>query len=66
MVSKCEDEQREMLRLAQTMFDTKLPPGEMMLQPFAEGSSIKKFDVHVCINSVKLTHTMAYDKTFNN
>ncbi|KAM7475712.1 hypothetical protein LguiB_022955 [Lonicera macranthoides] len=45
MVSKCDNEQREMLRLAETMFDTKLPPGEMMLQPFAEGSSIKKFDV---------------------
>lgn len=48
-----------MLRLAETMFDTKLPPGEMMLQPFAEGSSIKKFDVHVCITSFKLTHMMA-------
>ncbi|KAK3043316.1 hypothetical protein RJ639_002559, partial [Escallonia herrerae] len=44
-LSKCEDEQKEMLRLAGTMFDTKLPPGVMMLQPFAEESSIKKIAV---------------------
>nr|XP_016489287.1 PREDICTED: uncharacterized protein slr0889-like [Nicotiana tabacum] len=44
-LSKCENEQKEMLRLAQTMFDTKLPPGVTMLQPFAEGSSIKKIAV---------------------
>ncbi|VFQ93715.1 unnamed protein product [Cuscuta campestris] len=44
-LSQCEDEQKELLRLAQTMFDTKLPPGVTMLQPFAEGSSIKKIAV---------------------
>lgn len=43
----CEDEQQEMLRLAQTMFDTKLPPGVAMLQPFSEESSIKKIAVQV-------------------
>ena len=37
-----------MLKLAQTMFDTKLPPGVVMLQPFAEESSIKKIAVQVC------------------
>jgi aarF domain-containing kinase len=36
-----------MLRLAQTMFDTKLPPGVSMLQPFSEESSIKKIAVRV-------------------
>ncbi|CAK9156878.1 unnamed protein product [Ilex paraguariensis] len=44
-LSNCEDEQKEMLRLAQTMFDTKLPPGVTMLQPFSEESSIKKIAV---------------------
>ncbi|KAG5537125.1 hypothetical protein RHGRI_024528 [Rhododendron griersonianum] len=44
-LSKCEDEQKEMLKLAQTMFDTKMPPGVTMLQPFSEGSSIKKISV---------------------
>ncbi|KAK6123694.1 hypothetical protein DH2020_042563 [Rehmannia glutinosa] len=44
-LSKCEDEKKEMLRLAQTMFDTKLPPGVTMLQPFSEESSIKKIAV---------------------
>ncbi|KAA8542169.1 hypothetical protein F0562_023321 [Nyssa sinensis] len=44
-LSQCEDEQKEMLRLAQTMFDTKLPPGVTMLQPFSEESSIKKIAV---------------------
>ncbi|KAI4343655.1 hypothetical protein L6164_010977 [Bauhinia variegata] len=44
-LSKCENEQQEMLRLAETMFDTKLPPGVVMLQPFSEGSSIKKIAV---------------------
>lgn len=29
------------------MFDTKLPPGVVMLQPFAEESSIKKVGVQV-------------------
>lgn len=36
-----------MLKLAQTMFDTKLPPGVKMLQPFSEESSIKKIAVQV-------------------
>ncbi|KAH7865373.1 hypothetical protein Vadar_005749 [Vaccinium darrowii] len=44
-LSKCEDEQNELFKLAQTMFDTKLPPGVTMLQPFSEGSSIKKVSV---------------------
>lgn len=44
-VSNCLNEQQEMLRLAQTMFDTKLPPGVSMLQPFSEDSSIKKISV---------------------
>ncbi|KAJ7945755.1 Protein kinase superfamily protein [Quillaja saponaria] len=44
-LSKCEDEQQEMLKLAQAMFDTKLPPGVVMLQPFSEESSIKKIAV---------------------
>ncbi|WCJ36214.1 Protein kinase superfamily protein [Euphorbia peplus] len=44
-LSTCENEQQEMLKLAQTMFDTKLPPGVVMLQPFAEESSIKKIAV---------------------
>ncbi|KAL6576317.1 hypothetical protein OROHE_000098 [Orobanche hederae] len=41
--STCENE--ELLRLAQTMFDTKLPPGVTMLQPFSDESSIKKIAV---------------------
>ncbi|KAL4341759.1 hypothetical protein GQ457_08G037270 [Hibiscus cannabinus] len=44
-VSNCKNEQQELLRLAQTMFDTKLPPGVVMLQPFAEDASIKKIGV---------------------
>lgn len=44
-LSKCENEQKEMLTLAETMFDTRLPPGVTMLQPFAEESSIKKIAV---------------------
>ena len=47
-LTKCEDEQNEMLKLATTMFDTKLPPGVMMLQPFSEDSSIKRISVEVC------------------
>ncbi|KAI8019134.1 DExH-box ATP-dependent RNA helicase DExH1 [Camellia lanceoleosa] len=42
---KCEDGQKEMLKLAQTMFDTKLQPGVKMLQPFSEESSIEKIAV---------------------
>ncbi|KAF9594326.1 hypothetical protein IFM89_030455 [Coptis chinensis] len=41
-LSKCKDEQKEMLKLAQSMFDTKLPAGSKMLQPFSEDSSLKK------------------------
>lgn len=44
-LTKCADEQKEMLRLAATLFDTKLPPGVMMLQPFSEESSIKRISV---------------------
>ncbi|KAH6799568.1 hypothetical protein C2S51_036052 [Perilla frutescens var. frutescens] len=44
-LSKCKDEQNELFRLAQTMFDTKLPPGVTMLQPFSDESSIKKIAV---------------------
>ncbi|KAK1572346.1 hypothetical protein Q3G72_031210 [Acer saccharum] len=44
-ISTCENEQQELFKLAQTMFDTKLPPGVMMLQPFSEESSIKKIGV---------------------
>ncbi|KAL5543979.1 hypothetical protein UlMin_007763 [Ulmus minor] len=44
-LSKCENDQQELLRLAQTMFDTQLPPGVTMLQPFSEDSSIKKIAV---------------------
>lgn len=46
-LSNCENEQQELFKLAQTMFDTKLPPGVAMLQPFAEDSSIKKIAVQV-------------------
>ncbi|KAF9609339.1 hypothetical protein IFM89_015594 [Coptis chinensis] len=44
-LSKCKDEQKEMLKLAQSMFDTKLPAGSKMLQPFSEDSSLKKIVV---------------------
>ncbi|PIN07534.1 putative unusual protein kinase [Handroanthus impetiginosus] len=44
-ISKCENEQEELFRLAQTMFDTMLPPGVTMLQPFSAESSIKKVGV---------------------
>ncbi|KAK0586555.1 hypothetical protein LWI29_008845 [Acer saccharum] len=44
-ISRCENELQELFKLAQTMFDTKLPPGVMMLQPFSEESSIKKIGV---------------------
>lgn len=48
-VSKCENEQQELFKLAETLFDTKLPPGVTMLQPFSEESSIKKIAVQVSI-----------------
>ncbi|XP_052175438.1 uncharacterized protein LOC127790179 isoform X2 [Diospyros lotus] len=44
-LSMCDDEQTELFKLAETMFDTKLPPGVTMLQPFSEESSIKKIAV---------------------
>ncbi|XP_054807134.1 uncharacterized protein LOC129309548 isoform X2 [Prosopis cineraria] len=44
-LSNCENEQQELFKLAETMFDTKLPPGVAMLQPFSEDSSIKKIAV---------------------
>ncbi|KAL8142002.1 hypothetical protein V2J09_015034 [Rumex salicifolius] len=44
-MAKCEDEQTEMLNLAQRMFDTTLPPGVTTMQPFSEDSSIKKISV---------------------
>ncbi|XP_023639271.1 uncharacterized protein LOC17875610 isoform X1 [Capsella rubella] len=44
-VAKCENEQQELLRLAQTLFDTKMPAGQTVLQPFADDSSIKKIAV---------------------
>nr|XP_016501005.1 PREDICTED: uncharacterized protein slr0889-like [Nicotiana tabacum] len=44
-LSNCEDEQKERLKLAQGMFDTKLPPGVKTLQPFSEESSVKKIAV---------------------
>ncbi|KAG2256329.1 hypothetical protein Bca52824_075623 [Brassica carinata] len=43
--AKCENEQQELLQLAKTMFDTKMPPGVSVLQPFSEDSSIKKISV---------------------
>lgn len=46
-LSKCQNEQQELFRLAETMFDTKLPPGVLMLQPFSDESSIKKIAVQV-------------------
>ncbi|KAG8484731.1 hypothetical protein CXB51_023625 [Gossypium anomalum] len=52
-VSNCGNEQQELLRLAQTMFDTKLPPGVVMLQPFSEDSSIKKIAVEVPIERIE-------------
>ncbi|XP_021908897.1 uncharacterized aarF domain-containing protein kinase 1-like isoform X3 [Carica papaya] len=43
--SKCQNENQELFKLAQTMFDTKSYPGVSMLQPFSEDSSIKKVAV---------------------
>ncbi|KAK9726753.1 hypothetical protein RND81_05G235000 [Saponaria officinalis] len=42
---KCKDERKEMLKLAQSLFDSKLPPGVTMLQPFSEESSVNKISV---------------------
>ncbi|ONK71185.1 uncharacterized protein A4U43_C04F5760 [Asparagus officinalis] len=44
-LSTCEDEQRELFKLAQRMFDTYLPPGVTVMSPFSEDSSLKKVGV---------------------
>ncbi|XP_071731734.1 uncharacterized protein [Rutidosis leptorrhynchoides] len=44
-LSLCENERAELFKLAQVMFDTKLPPGVNMMQPFADDSSLKKIAV---------------------
>ncbi|XP_068666429.1 uncharacterized protein [Aristolochia californica] len=44
-LSRCGNQQQEMLKLAQAMFDTKLPPGVTVVSPFSEESSIKKISV---------------------
>ncbi|KAL4584822.1 hypothetical protein LXL04_009432 [Taraxacum kok-saghyz] len=44
-LSLCDDEKAEVFKLAQVMFDTKLPPGVKMLQPFAEDATLKKVAV---------------------
>ncbi|KAI3512837.1 hypothetical protein L1887_20157 [Cichorium endivia] len=44
-LSLCSNEKVELFKLAQVMFDTKLPPGVKVLQPFSEDSSIKKVAV---------------------
>lgn len=49
--TNCTNAQLELLKLAQSMFDTKLPPGVAMLNPFSEESSIKKIAVHVGFRS---------------
>ncbi|KMZ69812.1 hypothetical protein ZOSMA_206G00210 [Zostera marina] len=43
--STCADESKELLQLARSMFDTKLPPGVTILSPFAEDSSLQKVSV---------------------
>ncbi|MQL83232.1 hypothetical protein Taro_015722 [Colocasia esculenta] len=44
-LSNCTDEEKELFRLAKTMFDTKLPPGVTAMSPFADDSSLKKIGV---------------------
>ncbi|KAJ9568241.1 hypothetical protein OSB04_004207 [Centaurea solstitialis] len=44
-VNLCENEREELFNLAQVMFDTKLPPGVKMLQPYAEDAALKKIAV---------------------
>ncbi|XP_006852140.2 uncharacterized protein slr0889 isoform X2 [Amborella trichopoda] len=39
------DSENELLKLAQTLFDTKLPPGVQVMTPFADDSSLKKISV---------------------
>ncbi|CAN6449240.1 unnamed protein product [Victoria cruziana] len=43
--SPCADEANELLKLAKTMFDTKLPPGVKALTPFQDDSSLRKLSV---------------------
>ncbi|CAN7033830.1 unnamed protein product, partial [Brassica oleracea var. botrytis] len=38
-VAKFENEQQELLRFPQTLFDTKMPAGHTVLQPFADDFS---------------------------
>lgn len=59
-LSKCKNEEQELFRLAETMFDTKLPPGVTMLQPFAEESSIKKVAVQVSVDAVETPASMMF------
>lgn len=47
-LSLCDNEKEELFKLAQVMFDTKLPPGVKMLQPYAEDATLKKVAVQVC------------------
>ncbi|KAL7607051.1 uncharacterized protein LOC111921510 [Lactuca sativa] len=44
-LSLCDNEKEELFKLAQVMFDTKLPPGVKMLQPYAEDATLKKVAV---------------------
>ncbi|CAI9113035.1 OLC1v1013564C3 [Oldenlandia corymbosa var. corymbosa] len=44
-LSKTDDGEKELLKLAANMFDTKLPPGVTVLQPFSDDSSLKKLSV---------------------
>lgn len=44
-LAKCKNEKKEMLRLALTLFDTRLVDGVTMMQPFAEDATIKKIAV---------------------
>lgn len=41
----CDDEERELFKLAQRMFDTQLPPGVTLMSPFSDDSSLKKIGV---------------------
>lgn len=46
-LSNHADGDDEFFKLAQRMFDTKLPPGVTLMSPFAEDSSLKKVSVKV-------------------
>lgn len=45
------------------MFDTKLPPGVKMLQPFSDESSIKKIAVQVHLEYKCAFHIVSSDYT---